>query len=192
VYLEFCSDRNPDDQLLVYLSCHGLLDGNGLLYYAATDTRQQSLAATAVSAARLTERPDDCRARGQILVLDCCHSGAFARGNKGDRDSVLDLKQRFQPTGRGRVVLTASRATEYSFEGDQASGEGLPSVFTWAVVDGLKSGEADRDRDGLALRAAPGEAARAVAGPPAAGIADPVRPVTRFAVRPAGSAVQGV
>jgi outer membrane protein assembly factor BamB len=46
-------------------------------------------------------------------------------------------------------VLTASRATEYSFEGDQASGEGLPSVFTRAVVDGLKSGEADRDRDGL-------------------------------------------
>ena len=146
---EFCSDRHPDDQLLVYLSCHGLLDGNGRLYYAATDTRQQSLAATAVSAAWLTERLDDCRARCQILVLDCCHSGAFARGNKGDCDSVLGLKQRFQPTGRGRVVLTASRATEYSFEGDQASGEGLPSVFTRAVVDGLKSGEADRDRDGL-------------------------------------------
>ena len=46
-------------------------------------------------------------------------------------------------------MLTASRATEYSFEGDQVSGEGLPSVFTRAVVDGLKSGEADRDRDGL-------------------------------------------
>jgi len=145
---EFCSGRTPDDQLLVYLSCHGLLDGNGRLYYAATDTRQQSLAATAVSAAWLTERLDDCRARSQILVLDCCHSGAFARGTKGDPDSVLDLKQRFQPTGRGRVVLTASRATEYSFEGDQMSGDGLPSVFTRAVVDGLKSGEADRDRDG--------------------------------------------
>jgi Uncharacterized protein containing caspase domain len=104
---EFCSGRQPDDQLLVYLSCHGLLDGNGRLYYAAADTRQQSLAATAVSAAWLTERLDDCRARSQILVLDCCHSGAFARGTKGDRDSVLDLKQRFQPTGRGRVVLTA-------------------------------------------------------------------------------------
>jgi outer membrane protein assembly factor BamB len=146
---EFCSGRQPDDQLLVYLSCHGLLDGNGRLYYAAADTRQQSLAATAVSAAWLTERLDDCRARSQILVLDCCHSGAFARGTKGDRDLVLDLKQRFEPTGRGRVVLTASRATEYSFEGDQMSGEGLPSVFTRAVVDGLKSGEADRDRDGL-------------------------------------------
>src|SRR5690242_5028970 len=145
---EFCSGRNPDDQLLVYLSCHGLLDGNGRLYYAATDTRQQSLAATAVSAAWLTERLDDCRARSQILVLDCCHSGAFARGTKGDPDSVLDLKQRFQPAGRGRVVLTASRATEYSFEGDQMSGDGSPSVFTRAVVDGLKSGEADRDRDG--------------------------------------------
>ena len=99
--------------------------------------------------AHLNERLDECRARSQILMLDCCHSGAFARGTKGDRDPGLDLKQRFQPTGRGRVVLTASRATEYSFEGDQVSGEGLPSIFTRAVVDGLTSGEADRDRDGL-------------------------------------------
>jgi outer membrane protein assembly factor BamB len=146
---EFCSGRQPDDQLLVYLSCHGLLDGNGRLYYAATDTRPERLAATAVFSAWLNERLDECRARSQILMLDCCHSGAFARGAKGDRDAVLDLKQRFQPAGRGRVVLTASRATEYSFEGDQVSGGGLPSVFTRAVVDGLTSGEADRDRDGL-------------------------------------------
>ena len=35
----------------------------------------------------------------------------------------LALEQRFRPEGRGRVVLTASRGTEYSFEGDQLSGE---------------------------------------------------------------------
>jgi hypothetical protein len=37
---------------------------------------------------------------------------------------------------------------EYSFEGDQTSGQGRPSVFTSAVVQGLATGEADRDRDG--------------------------------------------
>jgi hypothetical protein len=144
---DFCADRHPADQLLIYLSCHGVLDSYGRLYYAAANTRRQRLAATAVAAAWLNERLEDCRARRQILILDCCHSGAFAKGAKGD--SGLALQQRFEPHGRGRVVLTASRSTEYSFEGGQASGEGVPSVFTRAIVDGLRTGDADRDKDGL-------------------------------------------
>ena len=86
-------------------------------------------------------------ARRQIVILDCCHSGAFAGGAKGDTD--LALQRRFQPRGHGRVVLTASRSTEYSFEGDHISGEGVRSVFTHAIVDGLRTGDADRDKDGL-------------------------------------------
>ena len=144
---DFCTDRRPDDQLMIYLSCHGVLDSYGRLYYAATNTRRQRLAATAVAAAWLNERLEDCRAHRQILVLDCCHSGAFAKGAKGDGD--LALQHRFESHGRGRVVLTASRSTEYSFESGQASGEGVPSVFTHAIVHGLRTGDADRDKDGL-------------------------------------------
>jgi hypothetical protein len=144
---EFCADRDPDDHLLIYLSCHGLLDDSGRLYYAAKNTRRQREAATAVAASWLNERLDDCRARRQIVVLDCCHSGAFARSAKGDSD--LALEQRFRPHGRGRVVLTASRSTEYSFEGGHVAGEGVRSVFTNAIVDGLRTGDADRDKDGL-------------------------------------------
>ena len=33
---EFCADRRLDDQLLIYLSCHGVLDDRGRLYYAAS------------------------------------------------------------------------------------------------------------------------------------------------------------
>ena len=144
---DFCADRRLDDQLLIYLSCHGVLDDRGRLYYAATDTRRQRTAATAVAAAWLNERLEDCRARSQIVILDCCHSGAFASGAKGESD--LALEQRFKPHGRGRIVLTASRGTEYSFEGDQPSGIGMQSVFTQAIVDGLRTGDADRDKDGL-------------------------------------------
>jgi outer membrane protein assembly factor BamB len=144
---EFCADRRLDDQLLIYLSCHGVLDDRGRLYYAATDTRRQREAATAVAAGWLNERLEDCRARSQIVILDCCHSGAFAAGAKGPPE--LALEQRFKPHGRGRIVLTASRGTEYSFEGDQASGDGVQSVFTQAIVDGLRTGDADRDKDGL-------------------------------------------
>jgi formylglycine-generating enzyme required for sulfatase activity len=49
---------------------------------------------------------------------------------------------------RGQVVLTASDALQYSFEGDQIKGEGVRSVFTHTLVRGLETGEADLDGDG--------------------------------------------
>ena len=142
---DFCHHMGPADLLLLYLSCHGVLDDRGRLYYATVNTERELLRATAVSAEWLRDELDDCRARQQILLLDCCHSGAFAKGSKGDSD--LALKDRLG--GRGKVVLTASRATEYSFEGQTVHGEAFRSVFTHAVVDGLRTGQADRDKDGL-------------------------------------------
>jgi hypothetical protein len=141
----FCTQIGPHDLSLVYLSCHGVLDDRGRLYYAATDTDRALLAATAVPSAWLNEQLEDCRSRRQILVLDCCHSGAFAKGAKGE--GALALRDRFE--GRGRVVLTGSRGTEYSFEHDSVVGDSISSVFTSALVEGLRSGDADRDGDGV-------------------------------------------
>ena len=48
-------------------------------------------------------------------------------------------------------MITASSAMEYAFEGDELADtrEQAPSVFTSALVEGLETGEADRDQDGL-------------------------------------------
>jgi hypothetical protein len=53
--------------------------------------------------------------------------------------------------GRGRAVITASSAMEYAFEGDELAdaSEPTPSVFTSALVQGLETGDADLDQDGL-------------------------------------------
>jgi Tol biopolymer transport system component len=45
-------------------------------------------------------------------------------------------------------VLTASDATQYSFEGDQLHGQAVQSVFTRHLVAGLRDGSADLDGDG--------------------------------------------
>ena len=52
--------------------------------------------------------------------------------------------------GRGRVVITASNTMDYAFEGDELADarDPGPSVFTSALVEGLKTGDADRDLDG--------------------------------------------
>jgi uncharacterized caspase-like protein len=141
----FCTEIGPHDLALVYLSCHGVLDDRGRLYYATADTDRSLLSATALPSAWLNEQLEDCRSRRQILVLDCCHSGAFAKGAKGEGE--LALHDRFE--GRGRIVLTGSRGTEYSFEHDHVIGDSVSSVFTSALVEGLRSGDADRDGDGV-------------------------------------------
>jgi caspase domain-containing protein len=144
---EFLTGRDPGDLLLVYLSCHGLVDLRRRLYFSATDTLKDRLASTGVEAEWLLDQLEDCRARQQVVILDCCFSGAFAKGAKADTD--LALGERFHGQGRGRVVLTASRASEYSFEGDPVPGSAMPgSVFTNALVAGLRTGAADGNHDG--------------------------------------------
>ncbi|MEV7023259.1 caspase family protein, partial [Kitasatospora sp. NPDC093558] len=144
---EFLTGRDPEDLLLVYLSCHGLVDVRRKLYFAATDTVKTRLAATGVESQWLLDLMEDCRARRLVVILDCCFSGAFSHGLKGDED--LALGERMRGQGRGRVVLTASRGSEYSWEGEPLSGTEPPgSVFTTAIVDGIRTGAADQDHDG--------------------------------------------
>src|SRR5271155_2291477 len=58
----FLRGRDPDELVVVYLSCHGLLDGRGRLYFAARDTDKQLLAASAMESRWLVDRLDDCPA----------------------------------------------------------------------------------------------------------------------------------
>jgi Caspase domain len=152
---DFLCAREPRDTIVVYLSCHGLLSPRRRLYFAMADTDHERLASTALDARWLFECLEDCRARRQVVILDCCFSGAFAltKGARGPQD--VGLEEQFgQQDSRGRIVLTASRATEYSFEGEAldegvAAGVGAGSVFTTALVEGLRTGAADQDGDGL-------------------------------------------
>ena len=146
---DFLDGRGTQDLLLVYLSCHGLLDARRRLFFAATDTRKDRLGSTGLEAAWVLDQLEHCRARRQVLILDSCFSGAFAHGAKGEADLGLGLQDRLLGQGRGRVVLTASTATEYSFEGDPTHAAiAAGSVFTAALVQGLRTGAADTDHDG--------------------------------------------
>jgi len=144
----FFASGAKDDLLLLYFSGHGLKDEMGRLYFATTDTDRRFLRSTAVSAALLHDLMNDCNSRRQVLLLDCCYSGAFARGKTHHKaGETVDIGEYFGQ-GRGQFVLTASDAMQYAFEGDAISGEGLRSVFTDTLVQGLGTGEADLDGDG--------------------------------------------
>ena len=145
---EFFADRRPDDLLVVHFSCHGVKDEDGELYFAASNTLLGRLGATAVAAEFVNRRMSRSRSRRVVLLLDCCYAGAFERGMTARAGAEIGIESQFG--GRGRAVITASSSMEYAFEGDQLADtrELAPSVFTSALVQGLETGEADRDQDG--------------------------------------------
>ncbi|MGH3856121.1 MAG: caspase family protein [Pseudonocardiaceae bacterium] len=133
---DFFADRKPDDLLLLYFSCQGVLDSLGRLYFVATNTRKGRLDATAISARWVKERMDHSRSQRIVLLLDCCYSGSFTRGLQRRSAGAEEILE--QLGGRGRVVITASDKLEYAYG----------SEFTNAVVQGLETGAADLDGDG--------------------------------------------
>ncbi len=145
----FFAERGVDDLLLLHYSGHGVKDESGDLYFAAANTELAYLSATGVSADFVNRLMNRTRARRVVLLLDCCYAGAFEKGLGTRGDSSLHLEERLG--GRGRAVITASSAMEYAFEGRDldTSNEGSPSVFTSALVEGLSSGDADQDQDGM-------------------------------------------
>jgi hypothetical protein len=144
-----------DDLLLLYLSGHGVLSQDRQLYFATSSTRLERLRSTAIESGFVGDVMQHSRARSIVLVLDCCHSGAFAHGMQPKSAMGVDVEHRFE-SGRGRVTLTASTELEYAFETDKEHtgvnrlGEPAPgSFFTRYLVEGLRTGDADVNEDGL-------------------------------------------
>jgi len=140
---DFFQDRKKDDLLLLYFSGHGFKENE--LYFAAFDTKLKLLRATGISASYINDLMQNSNSRSQVLILDCCFSGAFIRGMVSKGDKRINIKEHFN--GYGKVVLTSSDSSQYSYEGETISGEGVRSIFTNAIVRGLETGEADIDGD---------------------------------------------
>ena len=152
---DFFADRSPTDLLLVHFSCHSVKNASGELFLAAADTRPPRLASTAVAADFVNRQMADSRAQRIALFLDCCYGGAFPRGMVVRAAPAAQVRDAFAEQqdlggGRGRVVVTASSAMQYAFEGDELAPDADvgTSVFTKTLVDGLTTGDADRDGDG--------------------------------------------
>jgi uncharacterized caspase-like protein len=75
----FFADRKREDLILLYFSGHGIKDEEGRLYFATTDTSRQMLRTTAIPATLVHDVMRYSRSKRQVLLLDCCYSGAFGK-----------------------------------------------------------------------------------------------------------------
>ena len=134
-----------DDLVVLFFSGHGVID-NGRLYFASRNTQKTAqgdlMRSTAVPTHFVHDSMNRSRCKRQVIILDCCYSGAFDPALQAKDDGAVDL--RGQLGAEGRVVLASSSSTEYSFAQPGAD----LSIYTRYLVEGMETGAGDRDEDG--------------------------------------------
>jgi uncharacterized metal-binding protein len=136
------NDAQKDDLVLIYYSGHGKLNSQGHLYLATKDTKNHLLETTSISMEEVKRLMDTSRSKQQVIILDCCYSGAAGKVfTKGGFDDQLQVVF----GGSGTFLMTASTAVQESHERP----EDQYGVFTKHIIEGIRSGEADGDNDGF-------------------------------------------
>ena len=115
------TNRQRDDLVLLYFSGHGLKDQTAEFCLSARDTERDQNGelriSTILAASKLNKYMNNSRSQRQMIILDCCFSGALVQGmlNKGELN-IQDIQEELG--GRGRAILTSSSPIEYSFESE--------------------------------------------------------------------------
>lgn len=137
--------HQPDDLILLYFSGHGIKEEDDSLYFATRETifENGELITTTAVETRIVQRfMGKSRSKQQVLILDCCFSGAFSMGMTARKLTPVPVDISGQLSAEGRAVLTSSTDTQSSFE-DKDGG-----IYTRYIVEGIEKGAADTNNDG--------------------------------------------
>ena len=138
-----------DDLLLLYYSGHGIRGRGNRLFLATAGSDLDMPRQRSISAKEIREFVADCRAERQIVVLDCCHSGAFAEHGKAGRSPPTLTSETFSGGDDRSLRLTAADALQFAWDGAElrAGRRSRPrsfSRFTSWLVDGSGKGAMPR------------------------------------------------
>ncbi len=172
---EFLATATLEDQVLIYISSHGLLDTDLNYYLAMYDTDFDDPASAGLPYEAISDLLDNLTCRNRLVLIDACHSGevdtedvasiqrlvpastnvhvnnksgtTMIRPKTGLKNSFAYMKTLFNDLaiGTGATVISAAGGFEFALESDDWNN----GVFTYAFLEGLQSGNADLNRDGL-------------------------------------------
>ncbi|MCE3225830.1 MAG: repeat protein [Bacteroidetes bacterium] len=162
-----------DDQVIVYISSHGLLDDKLDYFIATHDVNFEQPAERGLPYDEIENMLNKVAARNRLVLIDACHSGEVDKegvevvSSNGNADASkvttksggsfaikpkAGLKNSFSymqalfsdvSKGSGATVISAAGGNEFALE----SKDWNNGVFTYSILKGLKSNEADLDKD---------------------------------------------
>jgi len=135
------------DSFILFAAGHGTSE-NGRFYFIPQDFQggPGHLAQRAIGQDRLQDwLGNRIKAKRAIILLDTCESGALVAGHARSR---ADAPASEAAVGRlheatGRPVLTAAAAGQFAHEGLIGETGERHGVFTWALLDALRKGDAN-------------------------------------------------
>jgi WD40 repeat protein len=128
---ELFKNCEKDDLTLLFFSGHGITDDSNHLYLATRSTRKDAFYGTAVSASIVQNIMKKSPSRQQLVILDCCYSGAFAVNWQPKSTSV------------GCALLASSTSARQAFAAEESG------IYTNYIVEGIETGAADLDKNGF-------------------------------------------
>jgi tetratricopeptide (TPR) repeat protein len=144
IYDFFVDDEgSPDDTLLFYYSGHGVLDDQGNIYLALSDTDPQKPYIRGYSFGDLTMMIERTISTRVIVILDCCYSGSAKLGKGSEEDAARKWRRimeersnnlREQQQRHVKCILAAGLSHQEAYALKQEE----HSVFTKYLLKGLK------------------------------------------------------
>ena len=172
---KFLAQAKTNDQVIVFVAGHGVLDSDLDYYLASNDMDFNKPENRGIPYEDLESILDGIKPLKKILMVDACHSGeidkdemelaqvsntevgevTFRAAGAGvvQKEENLGLQNTSELTkelfndlrrGTGATVISSAGGGEYAME----SGEWKNGLFTYCVINGIQSKEADLNKDG--------------------------------------------
>jgi WD40 repeat protein/uncharacterized caspase-like protein len=170
----FLSTSKPDDVVMVFVAGHGVLDNNFDYYFGTYDMDFSNPSVKGLAYEKLEGILDGIKALKKILIMDTCHSGEVDKEDvffvevTEEKENTEDISFRSvgeavqqkesgaTPSrlagelfndlrrGTGSTVISSAGGAEFAMESDQWRN----GLFTYCLLNGLKSKTADLNGDG--------------------------------------------
>jgi tetratricopeptide (TPR) repeat protein len=144
-------DIKSDDTLLFYFSGHGVPSKNDF-FLASSNIEPKTPKINGFSFDDLNGeiRPESCRAKRIVIILDSCYAGSLNVSGKGSESAIASAAKNHQSTkfieGEGRCLLSSCLGFQESF----STAEGNHSFFTKYLIEGLRGANGkSTDDDGM-------------------------------------------
>lgn len=130
--------KSSEDTVLFYFSGHGKLDNDRKHHMCSCETKKKHDFTATIHQPWLINLIKGSDAGRVYIIIDACHAGAY----KGEEQ---DIKIEPVPEGKGGYIITSTDLSVARARHDQSN----YSLFTHHLIQGLATGGADHDEDGV-------------------------------------------